>query len=117
MSRAKILQCPGCKEYISSDARSCRFCFRPLDEQTVERAVAEQAKENRTYRRNQYLKHIPIGLGVCALGLVITIGTYAAAASSPTGGHYVIAHGLIVGGALDFLYGLFGWIGELRSKD
>ena len=117
MSAAKILQCPGCKEYIASDAKTCRFCSRPLDEQTVQRAVAEQAKENRTYRRNQYLKHMLIGLGVFVLGLVITISTYAAAAASPSGGHFVITYGFIAGGALDFLYGLVGFIGELRSKD
>ena len=117
MPAAPILQCPRCKEYISSDAKTCRFCSRPLDEQTVQRAVAEQARENKTYRRNQYLKHMLIGAGVFALGLVITIGTYAAAASSESGGHFVITYGFIAGGALDFLYGLVGCIGEMISKD
>jgi hypothetical protein len=117
MSAARILQCPRCKEYIASDAKSCRFCHTPLDAKTVEQAVAAQAKENRTYRRHHYQKNMLIGTGVFALGLIITIGTYAIAASSPTGGHYVITRGLLIAGALDFLYGLTGWIGELRSKE
>ncbi|HVG33205.1 MAG TPA: zinc ribbon domain-containing protein [Pyrinomonadaceae bacterium] len=117
MPAAPVLQCPSCKEYISSDAKSCRFCHTPLDERTVAQAVATQAKENSKYRRGQYQKHMLIGIGLFFLGLVITIGTYAVAASSQQGGHYFITYGLIISGALDFLYGLFGWIGELRSKE
>jgi hypothetical protein len=117
MSTAKILRCPGCKEYISSEARSCRFCSRPLDAETVRRAVEEQAEENRAYRRKHYLKHIPAGLVVCAIGIVITIGMYTTEGSDAAFGHRVIVRAFIVGGALDFIYGLWGWIGELRSKD
>ncbi len=114
---APILQCPNCKEYISSDAASCRFCHTPLDERTRQQAVAVAAKENRTYRRRHYQKYMLVGAGLFVLGLVITVGTYAAAASSRGGGHYVITFGLIASGVLNFLYGLFGWFGELRSKD
>jgi hypothetical protein len=116
MSAAPILQCPSCKEYISSDARSCRFCHTPLDQQTVAKAVAAQARENSAYRRRHYQKHLLIGLGLFFLGLIITFGTYSMAASSQGGRNYIITYGLLVTGALDFLYGLFGWIGELRSK-
>jgi hypothetical protein len=117
MANAPILQCPNCKEYISSDAKTCRFCHTPLDERTVQQAVVAQAKENKKYRRGQYQKHMLIGLGLFALGLVITVGSYVAAASSEGGGHFVITYGMVAGGALDFFYGLVGWMGELRSKD
>ncbi len=116
MPAAPILQCPSCKEYISSDARSCRFCRAPLDAQTVAQGVAAQARENSAYRRRQAQKHMLLGIGIFLLGVVITIGTYAVAASSRGGGRYLITYGLIISGALDFLYGLVGWIGELRSK-
>lgn len=83
----------------------------------MRRAVEEQAEENRAYRRKHYLKHIPTGLVVCAIGIVITIGMYTTGASRPSVGHHVIMRVFIVGGALDFIYGLWGWISELRSKD
>lgn len=80
------------------------------------RAVAAQAKENSVDRRRQYRKHLLVGPGVFFLGLIITLGTYSVAASSQGGGNYVITYGLLVGAALDFIYGLTGWIGELSSK-
>jgi hypothetical protein len=47
-------------------------------------------------------------------GTVVTIATYSAAASSPTGGRYIVAWGAIVFGIIDFFRGLFGW---LENKD
>jgi uncharacterized membrane protein YvbJ len=114
---APVLQCPSCKEYISSDAKSCRFCHTPLDERTRQQAVAATARENRAYRRRHYQKHLLIGAGLALLGLVITVGTYTLASYSREVSHYIIMHGLMAGGVLDFLYGLFGWFGELRAKD
>jgi hypothetical protein len=47
-----------------------------------------------------------IGAGFCIVGLIITIATYAAAASSRSGGTYVVAWGAIIFGALQFFRGL-----------
>ena|SRR5690242_2672559 len=105
-----VLQCPGCKEYISSDAASCRFCQRPLDPQTRQAAAAAQEVENRKYRKQQSLKTMLVGLGILVVGLLITVGTYAAAASSPRGGSYFVTYGLIVVGGLRFFQGLVGWL-------
>jgi hypothetical protein len=55
------------------------------------------------------------GGGLAAVGLAITIGTYAMAAVSEEGGHYVITYGLVLAGGGNFLYGLVGWLGELRK--
>ncbi|HEX3557819.1 MAG TPA: hypothetical protein VHU19_01355 [Pyrinomonadaceae bacterium] len=116
MADVQILQCPGCKEYIASDAERCRFCSRPLDAQTIRIAVAAQQKENKSYRRRHYLKYMLTGLGIFVVGLVITVGTLAMAASSPGGGHFFITWGLMLAGAGNFLYGLVGVIGEMFSK-
>jgi hypothetical protein len=55
-----------------------------------------------------------IGIGLFALGLIITLATYSAAVSSPQGGYYVITYGLMLAGCGDFVYGLAGWLGELK---
>jgi uncharacterized membrane protein YvbJ len=109
MSTSTVFQCPGCKEYISSDAASCRFCHRPIDAQTRQAASAAQAVENTSYRKKQSLRTMVIGFVMMAIGLVITIGTFAWASSSPRGGSYVVTWGLIVFGGVRVVQGFLGW--------
>ena len=111
MSAAPIIQCPGCKEYISSDAVACRFCQRPVDAQTKQAAVAAQGVEHRAEHKSQYFKTMLIGLALMIVGIAITAGTYAAAASSRGGGRYVVTWGLIIVGGFRFFKGLIGWAG------
>ncbi|QOV90146.1 hypothetical protein [Humisphaera borealis] len=47
-----------------------------------------------------------VGGLICAVGLVITIGSYAAASSSSGGGGYVVAWGAILFGGIRFFRGL-----------
>ena len=116
MPDVKVFPCPNCREFVASDAKRCRFCQTPLDEATVRRSVEAQAGENKRFRRGHYRRHLLVGGGMCALGLVVTIGTLAAAVTSREGGGFVITYGLIVVGGLDFLYGLVGLIEERFSK-
>jgi uncharacterized membrane protein len=116
MSEVQILQCPGCKEFIASDSKSCRFCHRPLDPQTIKTAVAATQEENKRYRRRHYLNHMLIGLALSAGGSLLTGLSVWDAFNSERGGHYVITWGLILAGVGDFLYGMFGILGEVLSK-
>jgi uncharacterized membrane protein YvbJ len=110
MSGVQIFQCPGCKEYIASDATSCRFCHRPIDAQTRQAVAAAQEVENHAYRKQQSVKTMLTGLGMMTAGIVITVGTYTMAASSSGGGYFVTTWGLIFFGGLRFVQGLLGWI-------
>src|ERR1051326_4123975 len=92
----KVFRCPSCHEFIVADATKCRFCSAPVDAETAKSAAAAQEKENRLYRRKHYVRHIFIGVGVFALGLVITVALYRAGVYSPwarytsaTGNRYV----------------------------
>ena len=115
MSKAGIIQCPSCREFISSDATHCRFCKTPIDPKVAAQAAEQLAGENRSERKRAALKHMLVGLGIFVLGLAITIGTYSMAASSNGGGHYVITYGLIISGAGNFLYGAYLWLSELKK--
>jgi predicted nucleic acid-binding Zn ribbon protein len=106
----KVFRCPSCHEFIAADATKCRFCSAPIDAETAKSAVAAQEKENKRYRRKQYARHIFIGIGVFALGLLF-MAAYPAESSSPHGG---FTYALILGGLGDFVYGLAGWLGELK---
>src|SRR5438270_5223672 len=96
MSQVRVFQCPACHEYIATDARSCRFCSTPIDAQTAQQAADAQARENKSFRRRHYARHMLTGVGLFAAGACITIFTYALAATSPTGGRYLITWGLML---------------------
>lgn len=115
MSQPRVFQCPACHEFIATDATSCRFCHVPIDATSAQAAADAQAQENKRYRRSRYARHMLTGTGLFVLGLVITVGTFAAAASSSGGGYYLITWGLMLSGAGDLLYGLVGWLGELKK--
>ena len=117
MSQVRVFQCPTCHEYIATDAKACRFCNAPVTPEVAKAAADAQAAENRSYRRKKYLMHMVSGGGLAALGLIITIVTYIMAAASEGGGHFVITYGLILVGGGNFLYGLVGWLGELRKSE
>jgi hypothetical protein len=56
--------------------------------------------------RQAALKQMAIGAVICIIGLVVTFGTYSAAASSSKGGSYVVAWGAIIFGGLRFFRAL-----------
>jgi len=115
MSQVRVFQCPSCKEFIATDAKTCRFCSTPITVEVAQTQARIQEEENRLYRRKKYARHMLRGGGLAALGLAITIGTVAMASVSEGGGHYVVTYGLIFVGGGNFLYGLVGWLGELRK--
>ena len=114
MSRVRVFPCPRCQEFIATDARSCRFCFTPIDPQSAQLAADAQDKENVRYMRRRYARHMLIGGAIFVAATAFTVLTFAAALYSPTGGYYVVLYGLIVYGAGDFIYGLAGVLGLLR---
>src|SRR6185295_1486022 len=102
MSQVRVFPCPHCGEFIATDASHCRFCSKPIDHNTARLAADAQVKENERYMRSRYLRHMWRGGGLFILGLVISLGTLAAAYSSPSGGYYVVTWGLVLAGAGDF---------------
>jgi len=64
--------------------------------------------------RNRGMRQIAIGAAIFAVGLVITIVTYASASSSSTGGTYFVAYGPMIVGAITVVR---GFIALARSKN
>ena len=61
----------------------------------------------RNARRSQGARELGIGILLLVVGIAITAGTYSAAASSSSGGHYVLAYGPIAIGVINIFRGLF----------
>ena len=114
-SKVEILRCPGCQEFIASDSTRCRFCGRQFDSATIKSGVAATRAENKRHRRDHYLKHMFAGSALFAVFALITFGTFWAA-SRGNRGFYIAIWGLMLGGLGDFIYGLYGFLGEALSK-
>jgi hypothetical protein len=67
--------------------------------------IVERADQSKNERRVAGRRHMITGAIVCAVGTVITVWSYTAAEEGG-GGHYVIAWGAIVFGAIQFFRGL-----------
>jgi hypothetical protein len=76
-----------------------------LGEQDAAEIVAGMIAARGRRRRRGGIKGIFVGGGACLLGLAITAGSYGAAGESGAG-TYIVAYGLIAGGAITFLAGL-----------
>ena len=55
--------------------------------------------------RNRGVRQIVIGAVIFVIGLIITIATYSAASSSPTGGTYFVAYGPMIIGVISMIRG------------
>ena len=83
--------------------------------QDVARTVVRNLEQERSRQmtqanRDAALRNMAVGGVICLIGLIISIGSYQAAASSPSGGSYVVAWGAVVFGGFQFLKGLFNMI-------
>jgi hypothetical protein len=56
--------------------------------------------------RNEAYKQMAIGAVIAIIGIVVTFGTYSAAANNPGGGSYVVAWGAIIFGGWRFIRGV-----------
>ena len=116
MSQSKVFQCPNCREFISIEATKCRFCSTPIDTQTAQAGANAQADENRKYRKKQYAKHMLTGAGLFLAGIVVAfLILMVQVLAAPSARIVIVYWGLMLVGAGDFLYGLVGWVGELKK--
>ena len=51
-SEVKVFRCPNCKQFISTNADSCRFCSFVITEETKREEVNSQEKEDKGFRIN-----------------------------------------------------------------
>ena len=114
MSRMRVFQCPGCHEYISTDAKFCRFCSTLVDAEKATQAAEAKKDENKQYRRKQFLKHMKIGGTLLAIGAAVLTFIYIQTGVFPLGESSIDLPlwGLTLSGAGDFLYGLAGLVGR-----
>ncbi len=112
----QAIQCPNCKNYISTLQNACRFCSMPLTDEMKAKAVETEKDGNREYRLKAKRTIFFIGIGVFALGLILV--TLSAVSIFVTGfGYYFPWSPVIVLFGLGQLFiGLEGMFDERKKK-
>ncbi len=82
-----------------------------LTKKGLGREVAHKVVDNLQQARSKAShssanRNMLVGGVICIIGILVTIGTYAAASHSSSGGSYVVAWGAIIFGAIQFFRGL-----------
>jgi len=113
--KLRVFPCPNCNEYINNQMAECSFCHFKIDLVEARKAIAFQERENKIFRRQHYKRHMKMGFLVFLAGAIPT-AVMLYSAFSLNGEIYLVFYGAIGGGLTDFLYGLDGWLGELREK-
>jgi|SRR5215213_11530718 len=67
-----VFQCPNCQQYISTQFDACRFCSFPLSDEVKAQAIGKEAEGNRQYRMKMHKGVLYSGLGIFALGVVLS---------------------------------------------
>ena len=111
-----MLKCSYCGKESSDGSTRCGECGTPLEggsDLSPILPLTDEAKAARSAAEKQMLH----GVLWCAGGIIVTLGTYVAAASSPFGGTYFVAWGAIVFGAVQFFRGRAAAAGRVKQSD
>lgn len=99
--------CAYCGRENTGDAPHCRECGTALGPARENPPASEPAPSDNPARTAADKRMLYGGL-VCLGGILVTVFSYIGAATSRTGGTYIIAWGAILFGAIRFFQGLKG---------
>ncbi len=108
----KPFRCPGCREYLVTGVKQCRFCGVVIDPAVANEAARWELIANRSYRKRNYSKHFFRGSGLFALGVVIMVCSYFLFWQTLDTDFIWIPRALVLGGGGDALYGVYGLVSE-----
>ena len=102
--------CPMCGEMILASAVKCRYCGEVFDPKLKKGKSKKRRKASSGGRSSSTgVRDMGIGIACAAAGVGLTVFSYAYAASNSSGGgRYLIFHGLVIGGIIQFFRGVRG---------
>lgn len=104
ISGAGIFACTSCGEMIYSDARTCRFCFAPVDSEAAALGAKLQAQVNTACNQAKMLRQVA---GAMWLFLLV---------SFVAGNVELVFHGLVVFIPLSLIFWQLSF-GKLKTSD
>lgn len=72
----EAFKCPNCQQFISNRQDICRFCSFPLNNETKAQAIEKEANDTRQYRFDMHKKILYVGLGIFAVGAVLSFVSF-----------------------------------------
>jgi predicted RNA-binding Zn-ribbon protein involved in translation (DUF1610 family) len=102
--------CPACGEQILSSAAMCRFCGEVFDPVLRKKGKAPKSKPKKASSQTSASDgRALVGGFICfAIGVGLSVVSYASAASKAGGGTYFVYTGLIIGGLAGMGRGMWG---------
>lgn len=111
----QVFRCPKCQQFISNKYNACRFCSFQLTDAIKEQAIEKEASEIRLYRRGMFRKVFFIGLGIFALGAVLSIISYSTIFVIQAGYYFPWSPVIVLFGLGQMVIGLFGMWDERKQ--
>ncbi|MDQ6786184.1 MAG: hypothetical protein M3033_05125 [Acidobacteriota bacterium] len=111
----EVFKCPNCQQFISTKQDACRFCSFQLNDDIKAKAIMKEADDTRQYRRNMHKKVLYVGLGIFAIGAVLSIATFITLFVSGSGFYFPWSPVIVLFGLGQMLIGLLGIIGERKK--
>jgi hypothetical protein len=111
----EVFKCPNCQQFISNKLSTCRFCSFPLNDEIKAEAIENEASDTRKYRRGMFRKVLLIGLGITALGALLSTMSFITLFVAEGGFYFPWSPVILLFGLGQTLIGLFG-IWEERKK-
>jgi hypothetical protein len=108
-------KCPNCQQFISTKYDACRFCSYQLNDEIKEQAVKKEADDIRLYRRGMFKKVLYIGLGISAVGAILSIMSYATLFVTGSGFYFPWSPVILLFGLGQTVIGLFGLWDERKK--
>ena len=103
-----VFQCPKCRQYISTKYDECRFCNFPLSDEIKAQAIAIEVDGNRQYRLKMSKGVLYAGLGILALGLLLSLTSIYSIFIAGEGVYFLWSPIIVLAGLGQILIGLNG---------
>ena len=112
----EVFKCPKCQQFISNKQDACRFCSFPLNDEIRAQAIEKEADDTRHYRLNMHKKILYIGLGIFAIGVVLSFLSFATIFVAGSGIYFPWSPVIVLFGLGQMLIGVFGILSERKNN-
>ena len=112
----QAFKCPSCRQYISNQVDSCRFCNAIITDEMKLKAVEEELEDNRQFQLKSHKTFLYTGLGTLGLGLLLLFVSLATIIFTDEGRFFIWSPILIVLGIAQMIYASVGMVEERKRK-
>ena len=67
--KTQTFPCPNCKQYISSEVNTCKFCSAQITPEMKEFAIQKEIDEKRQIGLNRHKNYLILGIVLLVLGI------------------------------------------------